>query len=241
MEILKSLRHWLTVVTLFFIPAFCFASTSYFGMDAGFKTGKFGTTVRTDLYSINLSAGRFTPEYNASIAIPFHSLKNEGIGTTDGMGDIVLRLGRNITSEPVHPVAINATLAIKFPTADEKAGLGTGETDIGALFTLSKKWNTYRGSLGVGYTKIGDSETVKFNDVINYSVSLYKNFQRHGIYTSLEHSESMTNDIDDPAELNIGGFYFITTDISFTANIFTGLNDASPDYGVKMGVFNWRL
>lgn len=240
MWIIKPLCQLFLAVVLLIMPFVCIAA-AYIGMDAGFKTGKFDTPFRTDLYSINLSAGYFSPELIASITLPYHSLKTDAVGEVDGTGDILLHIGRNFTPGSARSITINTTLAIKLPTADETIGLGTGETDIGALFYVTRSWRSFSGSLGFGYTRTGDSETVNYNDIFNYSISLYKNFQRLGIYTSLEQSESMINDIDDPAALYMGGFYFITSDVSIIADTFIGLNEASPDYGIKLGFVKWLM
>ena len=238
MWIIKPLCQLYLAVVLLIMPIVCIA-TAYISMDADFKTGKFGTAFRTDLYSINLSAGYFSHEFIASITLPYHSLKTDTVGEVDGTGDILLHIGRNFTPGSSRSITINTTLAIKLPTADETIGLGTGEADIGVLFHVSRNWGSFSGSLGFGYTRTGDSDTVNYNDIFNYSISLYKNFQRLGIYTSLEQSESIINDTDDPAALYLGGFYFITSDVSIITDTFIGLNDGSPDYGVKLGFVKW--
>lgn len=239
MRILKPLHQLFLVVVLLDMPVVCIAATGYLGVDADYKTGKFGTPFRTDLYSINLSAGYYSPQFFTSITLPYHSLKADDVGEIDGKGDILLHIGSSFTPGSARTIIINTTLAIKLPTADETTGLGTGKSDIGVLVNVTRNWGTFSGSLGFGYTIMGDTGEVNYNDIFNYSISLYKNFQRYGIYTSLEQRESIINGIDDPTELYFGGFYFLSSDVSLVADTFMGLNDGSPDYGVKFGIFKW--
>lgn len=86
-----------------------------------------------------------------------------------GVGDLVV--GAKWQVVPQCPLGARHALAgwVKFPTADDENGLGSGETDYDLTWTTSRSIGEKTGlHLNLGYSWIGGSD----DDVLHYGVAL---------------------------------------------------------------------
>lgn len=214
----------------------------YLDLGGGYKTGNFGTTVTSDLYYFSPILGYVAPRYDVSIIVPSLSITNRGGGTSStetGVGDVVLRGGRVLVPEGPGGFSLNGTLALKFPTADETRGLGTGEFDFGAFLGMYKRIEDFKLSLTGGYIKVGDPSLINYNDIYLYGVGISRIFGRTEGAVSFEGRRAMVPGAEDPLEVTIGFFHVLNVDYAIRGSAFKGANNGGPDLGVDLGIVRW--
>lgn len=169
-------------------PASVFAAYEDTGKDWKFsssvtyETGDFGTGTTTDTVYAPLTLKRYFDRWDVSLTVPYITQetgagvaaiagrpvqirkgRDGGTTTNEGLGDLVLKGGVDLMQEGEQPFSLSPVGKIKFPTADEEAGLGTGEFDEGVGLEASKRINPpvdfscryllhlYRQSTGNGF------------------------------------------------------------------------------------------
>ncbi len=156
-------------------------------------------------------------------------------GSASGLGDMTLKISYFILDETelLPQTAIKA--GIKFPTADEDKGLGTGEFDY--LFGMDVTKNIGRWSLfgGVSYNILGDPDYYDLNNYVSgyagISTEVLPNF-----YTSVELDAAGAASDESDSELSLGlelGYDFGTPGY-LAAGVAKGLSDGSPDFSLYM-------
>lgn len=214
----------------------------YLDIAAGYKTGDFGTPTKSGLYYLSPTLGYVAPGYDVSLTTPYLSLTSEtgAISTTEsGVGDIILRGGAVLLPESIGGLSVVGSLAVKLPTADETAGLGTGESDYGTFISLHRRYDEFKLSFMAGYILIGDPPFINYNDVYLYGAGVSKMFGRTDLFASLEGRRSMVSGGDDPREINLGFFHILDASHAIKGSAFAGLNDGGPDFGLTLGFVRW--
>jgi hypothetical protein len=217
----------------------------YFEINSGYKTGDFGTPTRTSLFSIGAAVGHVTPTWDASVSLPLLFLSGSGddqggmMNMNAGAGDVVLRAGRVLVREGDAGFSIDAALAIKLPTADEKDGLGTGETDYGAFLNAHKRFDAFKLSLLSGYIKVGDPGSIDYNDLVLYGLGISRIFGNTELFASFEGRRATVPGSDDPREVTAGFFHVLSGDYALKGGAFRGLNKGGPDFGLNLGLVRW--
>jgi hypothetical protein len=90
-----------------------------------------------------------------------------GEDAASGLGDVRLGLGHRIAGGGVKLYRTDAVLEVKLPTADEEAGLGTGEWD--ARLGLGAEYRFWSATAfgGLGWNRLGDPEWVELQDPLD--------------------------------------------------------------------------
>jgi len=214
----------------------------YIEMRGGYKTGGFGTPTRVDLYYGATLLGVVSTAYDVSVTIPYLSVTSDDgdqVRSEGGIGDIILRGGMALVKEGRSGFSIDTALAVKFPTAEENKGLGTGEMDFGAFIGLHQRLEKIKLSLLIGYIKIGDPAYGDYNDIPIYGLGISRFFGKTNLSASLEGRRSLVRGAHNPLEINIGIFHLLTRKYSLRGNLISGLNDGGPDYGYNIGIIRW--
>jgi Putative MetA-pathway of phenol degradation len=152
--------------------------------------------------------------------------------TEDGLGDILLRASYIVLKErPLLP-EIEPYLKIKFPTADEDRGLGTG-VDFSKTFFLDR----LAVYLTLAYTFIGSPPGENFDNSFGWSIgAAYAVAQPFSIFAFLDGSTAIAPGQDNPLELRVGAEYRIIKALKLTGSVMKGLSDGSADWGVSAGL-----
>jgi hypothetical protein len=253
------------IIALFLSPFLCYgAETNWeIGLEPSFTSGDYGTATDTDITYIPLTITRYFQDGNLSLTIPYIQIEGNGgvtvvggnpnritkggRGTTfissrrsteEGLGDLLLQGRYYVLEEGDRVPLIAVTGLVKFPTADEDKGLGTGEFDTGFGLEFSKSFSRdWLGLFDVGYTFIGDPSGLNLRDQWYYDVGL-------GYYLSgdilisgyYEEWRSLISDESNPKDLFFAMNYRFSSRIEFTAGMQFGLSDGAPDYGLIGGV-----
>lgn len=236
-----------TLIVLFLSwTAPCSASAAegrgYLDMNGGYKTGDFGTPVKSDLWYFSPALGRVTTQHDVSVTIPYLFLTNKVAGQSfseNGIGDIILRGGLVLIPEAENGFSLAGSLSVKIPTADENKGLGTGKADYGGFFGVRKSIGQNRFMLSAGYIKAGDPSGVDLNDVYVYDIGYSKVFYRTEVSGWYEGRRATIPGARNPQEINIGFFHILNNDYSVKGSAFSSLNDGGPDFGLNSGIVRW--
>lgn len=86
---------------------------------------------------------------------------------SEGLGDIIIDA---TFSQQLSGWFLDWTLKTKCPTADEKAGLGTGTTDHELRVDLARRWGRWTGFGHVGYRARGDASGTALRDAPSASM-----------------------------------------------------------------------
>lgn len=168
----------------------------------------------------------------------------EGITTTeesesrDGLGDLTLTAGYVLLPEGDRLPALRPLLYLKFPTADEDEGLGTGEFDIGAGVGAVKwfgRWYTFAEGRYIwqgSNAELGLEDYATLEGETGYRLSA--NFFPA---VALWWSSPPANGSPDLADLRLKGIYSGETGVSIEGYLGTGLSEASADLLAGLSLF----
>jgi hypothetical protein len=212
----------------------------YFELNAGFRTGDFGTPTRSDLLYLAPTFGYAAPRYDYSVTVPYLSLTSRTAGgstTQSGIGDAVVRGGRELAAGT--DWSLYGSLAVKLPTADEERGLGTGEADFGAFATFSRDFDSVRLSLLGGTIKTGDPPGQTLTDLWLYGIGLASWAGTTRLYGSIEGRTASVPGAPNPLEAYVGAMHPLSARQWLTGTAFVGLNDGGPRFGASLGFVHW--
>ena len=217
---------------------------SYLELSGGFKTGDFGTPIRTNVYYVNSVLGYVSSTYDLSVSVPYLTLKNSGsvpgmMDSSSGIGDVILRGGRVLVPEGGNGFSLDGSLGVKLPTADDTKGLGSGEADYGAFLGLHQRLGQFLVSFSGGYIKIGDPPQTNYNDIFLYGIGVSRSFNRTNLSLSFQGRQAVIPGAQDPQEIVIDVFHALNSNYALKGGAFEGLNKGGPDAGFNFGIVRW--
>ena len=153
------------------------------GLD--YSTGKYGGTESTDMLYIPVAGKYEADKYTLKLTVPYLQVTGPGNVVRDvgqigpasttrtkqsGLGDIVVAGTYDMYGGHANGTFVDVTAKIKFGTADEAKGLGTGKNDYALQADLYKTFgkNTVFGTLG--YKVLGSPPGVTLNNVFYASL-----------------------------------------------------------------------
>jgi len=153
--------------------------------------------------------------------------------TESGLGDVIAALTLyDIYVSDDAGFVIDATGKIKFATADEAKGLGTGENDYTLQFDAFRFFDRLSLHGTAGYRLRGDPPGLELNDVFLASVGgafLASDNTMLGMY--FDYRESAISGMDDIQELSGFASFRLGQAWRMELYAFTGLTDSSTDFG----------
>lgn len=218
-----------------------------------YSTGDYGDTQDTEIWYAPVTGKVTTGNISASLTIPYLSIKGPGavigggggsitqastgtVTTESGLGDVVAGLTYTVDLENVGAY-IDLTGKVKFPTADEDKGLGTGEFDYTTMVEGTKTLGDAYVSAGVGYKFVGDNNTLDLDNVWMFTTGAgYQLTPELSVGASYDYRESAGSG-DDPSEATAYANYKLTPDVNLQAYTVAGFSDGSPNnsVGVQVG------
>jgi len=225
------------------------ADKGYFRLSSGFdySSGDYGDVVATDAWYIPVSLKYYRFPWNAKITVPYLMITSPSgvigagenrtvIGTTrsrkrtseSGPGDVIFSANYLFESHNRLP-DFDITGKIKFPTADSKQFLGTGEYDYSLIGTLSKLHGRFFPYASVGYKFRGDPPGIKLNN--GWQVSLGNDYRINSQWhlgLTLDWREPSSRFSTDDFEA--GAYLSFKASRRWTVTAFgaTGFTDSSP-------------
>lgn len=219
-----------------------------------YEAGDFGTGITTktlflpftirylgDRFDLGLTVPFIQQETSQAVTlvdgVPVRIRAEEGVKqTASGLGDLVLK-GRLYLLDDPGPAsflpAVTPFFKLKFPTADEDDGLGTGEFDYGFGLEFDKRLNGLFLFADAGYTFIGDPPGINLRDRVSAGGGVGYYLTRNlSASVSLAWSRSLVKGADDPTDVFFDLSWRITRTLTLSPHVSVGLTNGSPDFGL---------
>ena len=151
-------------------------------MGVNYTSGQYGTRDTTSILSIPFTLKYESGPYTVKASLPWIQLTapvgsiigpdGRPVGSTagarqkeTGLGDLVTSLTWSAYNDTANGLLIDLTGKIKWGTANEARGLGTGENDFSVQTDIYKKWNRTTYFATLGYKVYGDPAGIDFRNV----------------------------------------------------------------------------
>jgi hypothetical protein len=221
---------------------------------AEYTTGKYGGTESIDDLYVPLTVRYFVDRYVFRLTVPYlhvtapaGTVSADGIVlpgtgeriTESGVGDIIAgmtyrdALSSLITSD----MALDFTAKVKFGTASESKGLGTGENDYTLQAELYKFLDSFTTFATLGYKFRGDPPGVDLSNTwLAYIGGSYRFTRSLNAGMDFYFQQAAYSLTDDQMELSAFLGYRLKNAKSLRGYLIKGLSDGSPDWGVGISI-----
>ncbi len=217
-----------------------------------YSKGDYGDVDDTEIWYFPATAKASMGDWSAKLTVPYLRIKGPGVvvggggggvqqtsrtivTTESGLGDVVGSLTYTIDFEP-YETYVDLTGKVKFPTADEDEGLGTGETDYTASVDVTKMIGDAYVFGGVGRKFVGESQRFELDDIwmANFGGG-YQITPKTGIGASYDFRQASGSG-ENPSEATAFVSYKLTDHVNVQAYGVVGFSDGSPDSGVGLQI-----
>lgn len=217
-----------------------------------YSSGKYGNQDRTDITSVPVIGKYEIDRLTLKLTVPYVTIRgpgnvSPGIGkfkdnktavttkrtTESGLGDIVAGATYNLYVGSASAPAIDITGKVKFGTADEDKGLGTGENDYATQVDLYKSYGDFTALAGLGYRVYGDTRAAPLDNVFYGSVGgTYKVASTATAGVVYDYRPAITRNGSAVSEATAFVNYKLNPSWKAQGYLVKGFADGSPDYGV---------
>lgn len=224
-----------------------FSTTLAIGAD--FSTGSYGTDYDFEDTYLPLSVIVSGDKVSFRVTVPYLSvyapegtiydpdgvpLPGSGDMTTEsGLGDILASVTvYDVLRSERHRVAVDFTGKVKFGTADEEVGLGTGETDFSVQADVFKFLDKATFMTSVGYRFRGEPEGYSLDDSVFATLGATYRLTpelKGGLFYDYRQASFAAN--DDSQELSAFLSRQLNDDWRIQVYALAGFSDGSPDFG----------
>ena len=234
------------------------ATQPVFAEDAGvltitsgvdYSSGKYGSQNRTDITSVPVIGKYEVNNWVFKLTVPYVSITgpgnvSPGIGkfkgstttkrtTESGLGDIVAATTYNIYNGSNGGPAVDLTGKVKFGTADDKKGLGTGKNDYIGLVDLYQSFGDFTALGTIGYRVYGDTNSAPLDNVFFGSVGgSYKIVPGTSAGIIYDYRPAITRNGSAISEATAFVSHKFSDNWKSQAYLVKGFSNGSPDYGV---------
>lgn len=160
-------------------------------------------------------------------------LDQDGQGARGGLGDSLLGVKYRVLDETEARPAVLTALAVRFPTGDDRRGLGARGEDVQLLLVVSKGFGPVTLTGNAGYTVVTtdrEADTWTLAGAAEYRLA--KAWTLVGEVVGALGARQAA----DTAVVRIGAVYALTEGIRVDAAVGTGLGRDSPDLSLRVGV-----
>lgn len=237
-------------VSLMMLSPRVFASDPSFTFMTGVEhaSGDYGSSSTVEDIYVPLKFDYVEGSIGYALTVPYLSVRAPtGTTITNSQGEIVVGDGPKVTESGVGDIiagitfydvfvsqsgdfVLDAGLKVKFGTADEKKGLGTGKNDYSAQLNAYQYFDDFSLLATLGYKLRGEPQDLVLDDVWFGSIGANFRFNsdtRGGV--SYDYRQSSLADNDAAEELSVFISHSLNTDWRLQMYALTGLSDSSPD------------
>ena len=217
-----------------------------------YSRGDYGDVDDTEIWYFPATAKASMGDWSAKVTVPYLRIKGPGVvvggggggvqqsarthvKTETGLGDVVGSLTYTYDFESFETY-VDFTGKVKFPTADEDKGLGTGETDYTASVDVTRMIGEGYLFGGVGRKFVGESERFELDDIWLANIGGgYQMTSKAGVGVSYDFREAAGSG-EDPSEASAFLTYKLTDTINIQAYGVVGFSEGSPDGGAGLQI-----
>jgi hypothetical protein len=222
------------------------------GTGFNYSKGDYGFAADTEYFSAPLNLGYDNGTWMFRASVPWVTIKGPAANTggggvprpttasESGLGDIfasaTYRMGRILG-----PIQAAFTGRVKFPTADEARGLGTGETDTYGQFDFYRVLGSTTPFVSLGYRFLGDSAVYQLEDGVYASAGSHIRTSASTVLTvAVNWSEPYVAGGDASTDALVSVTHDLNESWQLSGYALKGFTDASPDHGAGLQM-NYRF
>lgn len=227
------------------------ASTSAWSADslslstgATYLNGKYGQATATEILYVPFSVKKKTGPWTFNLTVPYLRISGPGgvlpelgavgggaSGTVQGLGDVIAAASYRAYAKD--GLLVNLTGKVKLPTADEKQGLGTGETDYYGEVSVYKVSGALTPFATLGYKVIGDTTATNFSNVAYAALGMsYRVNDTTSAGLRLFGRQKTTNTGAMRKEITLFASHKLSKQWKLQGHAIKGFSNASADWGV---------
>lgn len=230
-----------------------------------FETGTFGAKGRSSFLYLPAILGYDQSGVVANLTVPYEversrvsaiflggrTIRTSGqkkgkIITEAGLGDIYLDAGYYVFERRGNWPSLLVEGEVKFPTADDERGLGTGSYDETILVSSSATYFEHLKLYGeVGYGFIGQPEDIpvsvqKFHDTIYYSAAVGYAFSKaNELWARIDGNTRITDGTPPYQLFSIEWDHYFKNESKLYFSLGFGLTNATPGLALTLGYQFW--
>ncbi|HEX7128620.1 MAG TPA: transporter [Rhodanobacteraceae bacterium] len=154
-------------------------------------------------------------------------------GSASGLGDVVAQATYGLVRNDDAKFGLDLTGKIKFGTANENEGLGTGKNDYGVNLDAYKGFGPWTAFGGVGWTKYGSSTFIPLHNGWNGNFGAgYKLSDSDSVGAYYYYRERISDAGFAQRELTGYWNHHFSDTLRLQAYALAGFSDGSPDWGL---------
>ncbi|QQL45770.1 hypothetical protein [Sulfuriroseicoccus oceanibius] len=213
-----------------------------------YSSGSYGDDADTNILFIPASISYQRGASTTKLTVPWLRIEGPGsvVGGGDsgvvtggmeavdasGLGDIWLQQSFAVDAIPSDWFYLDLVGKVKFPTADEAKGLGTGAFDYTVQLDFFKPLGKLSPMATLAYKIKGDPDGSDLNNVFYTSIGAdYRLTDSVNFGTTLDYQEASSASSDDAIEVFSYLGYKASESTLLTFYTYFGLTDGSPDLG----------
>ncbi|HET7662997.1 MAG TPA: transporter [Rhodanobacteraceae bacterium] len=155
-----------------------------------------------------------------------------GSSSASGLGDVVAQASYNLFYDKSSRFGMDLGAKVKFGTADENKGLGTGQNDYGLNLDAYKGIGNWTLFGGVGYMTYGSSQYIQLDNGANANIGVSYRFSDHNTLGAYYYYRERISDSGyAQKELTAYWNHDINKRVRLQMYALTGFSDGSPDVG----------
>jgi hypothetical protein len=221
-----------------------------FSTGADYSSGDYGGTQNTEIFYVPFTTRYEFDSLTFKVTVPYLRITGPGLvvggtespfvigngaqtrTTQSGLGDIVGAVTYSFFPTTKAMPLIEFTGKVKFPTADEDRGLGTGEFDYTVQTDIAKGFGRFTPFGTLGYRIVGDPSGAQLDNVIFTSAGgsyKFMNWLSGGLI--FDYRQATSDRSQDPIEFTPYVVLKAIEDWSLNLYGVVGFSDGSPDEG----------
>lgn len=223
------------------------------GTGIDYSTGKYGGSVSTDILYLPVYGKYETGPWLFKVTVPWLQITApEGTVIADGrplsptvdtgtrtrnsgVGDVTAAAGRTVLESNRHRLIVDVLGKVKFPTADEDKGLGTGEHDYALQADIVKGVGALSLFATGGYRWMGHSADFPLSNVWYASVGSSARLDALTSFgVAYDYREAATATGEYQSEVSAFATHRLADHVRVQLYGVAGLSDGSPDWGLGL-------
>lgn len=158
-------------------------------------------------------------------------------GEASGLGDILLAGTYQLYANADTGFGLDLTGKVKFGTADEDEGLGTGEEDYSVLLDTYKQTGDWTVFGGIGYTFFGDSKFIQLRNAWSGNAgTAYRLANGDSLGVIYDYRERISQVGEQRSEATAYYSLKVSEAARLQSYVLAGFSDGSPDWGAGVAL-----
>jgi hypothetical protein len=217
---------------------------------ADYSSGNFGLSDSTRVFYLPTTAKHETGRWVLKLVVPYIRITGPSnvvgapenqvilpngsfaLRTESGLGDVVASAFYNVLNGRDTPLGLDIGAKIKFGTADDSRGLGTGKNDYSVQADFFKAIGAFTPFGTLGYRRYGDPAGVDLRNVAYGTIgSSYRMSQLTSVGLAYDWRDRIVEGSGRVSELTAYVSRRFSGDWKLQIYAVRGFTDASPDFG----------